>query len=142
MSHVTTFREYLQKHFGIHIPKDAVLNEQEGVIRAYSKTLMMLKPSGYMGFVAGKVSTKGIEVKSEFIQLLGKSASKNTIQLNEMQARDFVESEFVQTQEEGEGLRIAKFGRHILGIGKLKEGKLRPDFIGKGRKKVENELRA
>jgi NOL1/NOP2/fmu family ribosome biogenesis protein len=140
MSHVTTFREYLEKQFGISLPKDAAINEQEGVIRIYSKSLMMLKPAGYMGFVAGKVSTKGIEVKSEFAQLFGKSASKNLVSLNEKQAKDFVESDCVEALEPGEGPRIAKFGRHVLGVGKLRGGRLYPDFIGKGRKRVENSL--
>ncbi len=141
MSHVTTFRDYLQRQFGIAIPKEVVLNEQEGVIRAYSKTVMMMKPSGYMGFVAGKVSTKGIEVKGEFVQLFGKSASRNILALDEAQAKDFVEAEFVQAGEAGEGYRIAKFGRHVLGVGKLREGKFYPDFIGKGRKRVENSMK-
>ncbi len=141
MSHVSTFKEHLEKEFGITIPKDAVLQEQEGVIRVFSKTLMMMKPSGYMGFVGGKVSTRGIEVKTEFAQLFGRKAVKNTLELDEKQAKDFVDSEFVQTGAGGEGWRIAKFGRHILGVGKLKNGKLRPDFIGKGRKRVENSIK-
>ncbi len=139
MSHVTTFREYLQRQFGAEVPKEIVLNEQEGVIRAYSKTLMMLKPSGYMGFVAGKVSTRGIEVKSEFAQLL-RNPSRNVLALDEAQAKAFVESESVAIAEQGEGLRIAKFGRHVLGVGILKAGSLHPDFIGKGRKRVENSI--
>ena len=141
MSHVTTFRDFLAREFGISIPKDTVLQEQEGVIRAYSKTLMMMKPAGYMGFVAGKVSTKGIEVKSEFIQLFGKTADRNTIQLDSSQAAEFVHSDFVQVSQEGTGLRLAKFGRHVLGVGKLKDGKLHPDFIGKGRKRAENSIK-
>lgn len=141
MSHVSTFRSYLEREFGVTIPKDAVLQEQENVIRIFSKTLMMMKHAGYMGFVAGKVSTRGITVKSEFIQMFGKNADKNIIQLDEKQARDFVEADFVQIAENGNGYRIAKFGRHVLGVGKLGEGKLCADFIGKGRKRVENEIR-
>lgn len=141
MSHVTTFRDYLAREFGISLPRDAVLQEQEGVIRAYSKTLMMMKPAGYMGFVAGKVSTKGIEVKSEFVQLFGKSADRNFVQLDPQQAAEFVHSEFVQVSQDGAGLRIVKFGRHVLGVGKLKDGKLHPAFIGKGRKRAENSIK-
>lgn len=141
MSHVSTFKEYLEKEFGMTLPKDVALQEHENVIRVFSKTAMMMKPSGYPGFVAGKVSTKGIEVKSEFIQLFGKNAAKNIINLDEKQAKDFVESEFVQTQEKGEGYRIAKFGRHVLGAVKLRDGKLFSDFIGKGRKRAENEIK-
>ncbi|MBU0586448.1 hypothetical protein KJ780_02975 [Candidatus Micrarchaeota archaeon] len=140
MSHVTTFKKFTEKDFGITLPKSVILQEHESVIRVYSKTLMMLKPSGYMGFVAGKVSTKGIEVKSEFIQMFGTQATKNIIQLNERQAKYFVESEFVEVIEDGVGLRIAKLGNHTLGIGKLKDKKFYPDFIGKGRKRVENSI--
>lgn len=140
MSHVTTFRNFLENEFGIIVPREYVLQEQEGVIRVFSKTLMMMKPAGYMGFVAGKVSTRGAEVKSEFIQLFGEKADKNIIRLGKRQAADFVEADFVQTAEKGNGYRIAKFGRHVLGVGKLKDGKLLPDFIGKGRKRVENQI--
>ncbi len=141
MSHVSTFREYLQTQFGIQIPKDVVLNEQEGVIRAYSKSVMMMRYTGYMGFVGGKISTRGIEVKSEFVQLFGKNASKNILELDEKQARDFVHVEFISIGTDGEGYKIAKFGRHVLGVGKLKDGKLYSEFIGKGRKRAENEIR-
>ena len=148
MSHVTTFREYLRREFGMTLPREVVLQEQENVIRVFSKTLMMLKPAGYMGFVAGKVSTNGIELKSEFIQLFGKQATKNTIELSEAQAKSFVEDDFVEVghpadsaaDSAGSGWKIAKFRAHILGIGKLRGGQLYPDFIGKGRKRVENSL--
>lgn len=136
-----TFRNHIEKEFGISLPGMVVLQEQESVIRVFSKTLMMLKPSGYMGFVAGKVSTKGIEVKSEFVQLFGKQATKNTIQLDEKQAKEFVESEFVNINEDGSGLQIVKLGNHVLGVGKLKDKKLYADFIGKGRRRVENKIR-
>ena len=140
MSHVTTFREYLLREFGIALPREIVLQEQENVIRVFSKTLMMMKPAGYMGFVAGKVGTNGIEAKSEFIQLFGKHATKNILELDEIQAKSFVEDDFVEINLGGSGWKIAKFGTHILGIGKLRDGKLYPDFIGKGRKRVENSL--
>lgn len=141
MSHVSTFREYLEREFGLIVPREAVLQEQENVIRVYSKTLMMMKPSGYMGFVAGKVSTKGIEVKSEFIQLYGKLAKKNIIELDDHQAREFVEGEYVFVPEDLSGYKVAKFGRHVLGIGKAGKGRLYSDFIGKGRKRVENSIK-
>lgn len=141
MTHVSTFKKYLEKEFGIVLPREVVLQEQESVIRVFSKTTMMMKPSGYMGFVAGKVSTKGIEIKGEFAQLFGKNATKNIVFLDDKQGKDFVESEFVQTNLEGSGLRIVKLGRHVLGVGKLKDGKLYSDFIGKGRKRVENKIR-
>ena len=140
MSHVSTFKKHLETAFGIALPRDAVFQEQENVIRVYSKTLMMLQQPGYMGFVAGKVSTKGIEVKTEFAQLFLKGAKKNTIQLSEKEARDFVEDDFVPVKEDGKGQKLAKFGRHLLGIGKLEKGKLYSSFIGKGRKRVENQI--
>ncbi|MFA5076956.1 MAG: hypothetical protein WC488_00845 [Candidatus Micrarchaeia archaeon] len=148
MSHVSTFREYLRREFGITLPREVVLQEQENVIRVFSKTLMMMKPAGYMGFVAGKVSTNGIELKSEFIQLFGKHATKNTLELDEIQAKSFVENDFVEIRNPadsaagstGSGWKIAKSGTHVLGIGRLRDGKLYPDFIGKGRKRAENSL--
>ncbi|MDD5337077.1 MAG: hypothetical protein PHS02_01190 [Candidatus ainarchaeum sp.] len=140
MSHVTTFREYLLREFGIALPREIVLQEQENVIRVFSKTLMMLKPAGYMGFVAGKVGTNGIEAKGEFIQLFGKHATKNILELDEIQAKSFVENEFVEINSSESGWKIAKFQAHVLGIGRLKDGKLYSDFIGKGRKRVENSL--
>lgn len=96
---------------------------------------------GYMGFVAGKVDTRGIEVKSEFIQLFGKSAVKNIITLTEKQAFDFVEAEYVEMHEKTTGIKVVKFGRHVLGIGKIKDGKLYGQFIGKGRKRVKNRIK-
>lgn len=138
---MTTFRNFLEKQFGISIPKDFVLQEQEGVIRVFSKTAMMMKPAGYMGFVAGKVGTNGIELKSEFVQVFGKGAIRNVLMLSEAQAADFVRAEYVQVQEAGAGLRIAKYGRHVLGVGALREGRLYPKFIGKGRKRAENRIK-
>ena len=141
MSHVSTFKKHLETAFGIVLPRDAVFQEQENVIRVYSKTLMMLQQPGYMGFVAGKVSTKGIEVKTEFAQLFLKGAKKNTISLSELEAREFVESDFIPVKDAGKGQKLAKFGRHLLGVGKLEDGKLYPSFIGKGRKRAENQIR-
>lgn len=140
MSHVATFKNYIEKEFGILFPKDFALQEQENVIRIFSKTLMRMKASGYMGFVAGKVGTNGIEIKSEFIQLFGKNANKNIVQLNKEQAKDFVQAEFIKISEKGDGWKIAKFGRHVLGIGIIKDGKFYCNFIGKGRKRVENNI--
>lgn len=141
MSHVSTFRAFLEKEFGILLPKEVALQEQERVIRVFSKTAMMMKPSGYMGFVAGRVGTKGIVAKSEFMQMFGKNANRNVVMLDMKQMRELVQKEFVQTDAKGGGQKIAKYGRHVLGVGMLREGRLYLDFIGKGRKRAENEIK-
>jgi hypothetical protein len=141
MGNVEIFKDHLKRRYGIEVPKSIALQDSENVIRAYSKTLMMMKEKGFMGFVAGKVKPGGIEVKSEFVQMFSAAGLKNSIALDAAHAAEFV-NKGACSCDCGDGLVVVVHNGHILGMARAKNKIAHADFIGMGRKRVTNTIKA
>lgn len=140
MSNIELFKNYLKETFNIDLNNEFLFIEFQNVIRVYSKTLQTLKPKGWAGFVAGRVKNNSIDIKTEFIQLVGSKATKNILYVNENQAKDLIHNNYIEINHP-DGLKIIKYGRHVIGIGIIKNNKLTLEFINKGRKRVVNTIK-
>ncbi len=133
------FKDFLYTHFGIKIPKEYVLVKQKNTIRVYSKTLMQISLKGFNGFVAATIKNSEFNIKNEFIQFFGHLANKNIVSVDLEEAKKFVNGGF--NLKNKDGYYIIKYGRHVLGICKVKNRKTIIDFVGKGRKRVLNKIK-
>ncbi|MBN2477929.1 hypothetical protein JXB01_01425, partial [Candidatus Micrarchaeota archaeon] len=77
-----------------------------------------------------------------FIQLVGKSAEKNVILLNEEDAKKFAARRKIKIKVRiKKGYVIAKYKNHILGTGTYDGFYLHPKVKEKRKRKIENSIK-
>ncbi len=125
--------EYLKNNFGIN----SEIFEDLAILKIGNETYIMNKDA--MSFKKLKACHRGIKLGITFshslrlatgaIQLFGKFATKNTIQLNYAEAFMFSQGqEFAPHNKPSDntaGLVLAQYKQFPIGIGSYKEGKLK-----------------
>ena len=76
-----------------------------------------------IGLYFCEVTEKGdIRLSIEGSQMLGPSATKNVLEVNEKQVKEWLYGEDVAYEGESKGFVILKYGDYFVGCGKHKEG--------------------
>jgi NOL1/NOP2/fmu family ribosome biogenesis protein len=127
------FREYLKERFGISLP-DGVEFEGDKSLRVMNSELKEFKTTTPKGFPASRMKGKFPKPSTNFIQLFGNLATKNTIELNREDALNYLQGKDLKTTQEAQtGYVILSHKKSILGIGFYREGKLE-NMLPKGRR--------
>jgi NOL1/NOP2/fmu family ribosome biogenesis protein len=133
------FQLFLKERFGLQLPKEVQLSKDKGsAIRVYANSLNGLDVYGSRGFVAYSEKTG---VSSDFIQLFGKFAKKNIVQVNENEAKKIAYGEKVNKRIKTEkGPVIISFNEHILGIATFDGRVLHSKIREKRERKICNKI--
>ncbi len=133
------FQLFLKERFGLQLPKEVQLSKDIGsAIRVYASSLNGLDVYGSRGFVAHSEKTG---VSSDFIQLFGKLAKKNIVQVNEEEAKKIANGEKVSKKIRLEkGPVIVSFNGHILGIATFDGRVLHSKIREKRERKICNSI--
>jgi len=75
----------------------------------------------------------GIRLSIEGSQLVGPKATKNLIEINEKQTKQWLKGEDLEIKENYSGFVILKHNNYFLGTGKFKENKVL-NYVGKSRR--------
>lgn len=137
---VGEFTSYLKERFGLEIQKGFQFSADSGsAIRIYSTTLNSIKLDfSSKGFVA---YSKKTGISGEFIQIFGKSATKNIIFLNEKEAKIFASgNKFTKKIFLKKGPVILKFQNHILGIATFDGRFIFPKIKEKRKREIQNSI--
>lgn len=127
------FREYLEERFGITLP-EGVEFEGEKSLRVMNSELKKFRTTTPKGFPASRMKGKFPKPSTNFIQLFGHLATKNTIELNRENALSYLQRQDVSTEQEAQtGYVILTHKKAILGIGFYRDGKIE-NMLPKGRK--------
>jgi len=127
------FREYIQDRFGIMLP-EGVEFEGEKSLRVMNSELKGFKTTTPKGFPASRMKGKFPKPSTNFIQLFGHLATKNTIELNREDALKYLQREDLKTTQESEtGYVILTHKNAVLGIGFYRKGEIE-NMLPKGRK--------
>ena len=127
------FRDYLKDRFGIILP-DGVEFEGEKSLRVMNSELKKFKTTTPKGFPASRMKGKFPKPSTNFIQLFGRLATKNRIELNREDALKYLQREDVTTGQEAEtGYVILTYKNATLGMGFYRNGEIE-NLLPKGRK--------
>ena len=86
-----------------------------------------------LGLYFGTISKGNLRLSIEGSQLVGPKATKNILELNDKQVKEWLKGEDVNIESELTGFLIIKNNKDYLGCGKIIENKLL-NFIPKGRR--------
>ncbi|MAG72174.1 MAG: hypothetical protein CL471_18070 [Acidobacteria bacterium] len=75
----------------------------------------------------------GIRLSIEGSQIIGPKATKNVLEINENQAKQWLKGEDLEIKENYSGFVILKHKNYFLGCGKFKENKIL-NYVGKERR--------
>ena len=75
----------------------------------------------------------GIRLSIEGSQIVGPKATKNILEINENQTKQWLKGEDVEVEGKYDGFVILKNKNYFLGCGKFKEGKIL-NYVGKERR--------
>ena len=127
------FRAYLQNRFGIVLPEYVVF-EGEKSLRVMNQQLKEFKTSTPKGIRASRMKGVFPKPSTNFIQLFGHLATKNTVELTQEEALDYFQGEDLETKTKCElGYILLKYKNATLGIGFYRDGKIE-NMLPKGRK--------
>ncbi len=130
------FLKYLEERFGIEKSAFSGFSFHETTDKIYimsgdipSKDLNGLRIV-QTGIVAGRIFDKGGKFKptTNLLQIFGKFASKNMVELNEKEKEDYVRGLDIENKvSEGveNGFVIVKFGKDVLGCGIYVDGQIK-----------------
>jgi len=127
------FREYLEERFGIILPKE-ICFAGEKTLRVMNSELSEFKTPTPKGIRASRMKGKFPKPTTNFIQLFGHLATKNTVELSREEAVDYFQQEDLETKIKCDtGYIILTYKKAVLGIGFYREGKIE-NMLPKGRK--------
>jgi NOL1/NOP2/fmu family ribosome biogenesis protein len=116
------FTDYLKERFGIALNVKVV----EGKNKAFVMSQELEKKGIYAGLLAGKRSKFGWKPTSDFVQLMGKLARKNVVEISREEAEKIFRGESIERKELEEGyviLKIKGFNVYV-GCGLYLHGKI------------------
>lgn len=127
------FREYLDERFGIVLPKEITF-EGEKTLRVMNQELAEFKTPTPKGIRASRMKGKFPKPTTNFIQLFGHLATKNTVGLTREEALEYFQALDLETKTKCEtGYIILKYKNAVLGMGFYRDGKIE-NLLPKGRK--------
>ena len=127
------FKTYLNDRFGIILPKE-VCFVGEKTLRVMNAELKEFKTSTPKGIRASRMKGKFPKPTTNFIQLFGNLATKNTIELSRGDALKYFQGQDLQTKDEAEtGYIILTHKGAVLGIGFYRNKEIE-NMLPKGRK--------
>ncbi|MCP4646948.1 MAG: hypothetical protein GY852_04325 [bacterium] len=127
------FRNYLLDRFGITLP-EGVEFEGEKSLRVMNSELKEFKTTTPKGFPASGMKGKFPKPSTNFIQLFGHLATKNSIELNREDALNYLQRKDLKTTQEAEtGYIILTHKKAVLGIGFYRDKEIE-NMLPKGRK--------
>ncbi|MBD3398451.1 hypothetical protein GF412_04470 [Candidatus Micrarchaeota archaeon] len=127
------FRDYLYERFGIRLP-EGVGFEGEKSLRVMNTELKKFKTTTPKGFPASKMKGKFPKPSTNFIQLFGHLATRNTIELSRESALDYLQGKDTEATIPAEtGYVILTHNGASLGIGFYRDKKIE-NMLPKGRR--------
>ena len=79
---------------------------------------------------------------NDFVQLVGKDAKRNVVQVSEEDAKRFAGGEKIRIKVRiKKGQVIVKYKSHVLGVGTYDGFNIHPKIKGKRKRKIENKLK-
>ncbi len=127
------FKEYLKGRFGIILP-GYVAFEGEKTLRAMNAELKEFKTSTPKGIRASRMKGAFPKPTTNFIQLFGNPATKNTIEVGREDALRYFQGNGLETETPAQtGYVILTHMGAVLGIGFYREGEIE-NMLPKGRK--------
>jgi NOL1/NOP2/fmu family ribosome biogenesis protein len=136
MNQAKAFVDFLEERFGIEKSVFSGYSFHETVDKIYvmsgdipQKDLNNLRIV-QTGIVAGRIFDKGDKFKptTNILQIFGKFASKNIVELNEKEKEDFIRGLDIEnklTEGTENGYVIVKFGKDVLGCGIYVTGQIK-----------------
>lgn len=121
------FRKYLEKHFGLALPKDVDIFYAKGV-RIGNKDIRKSRITGELGYAACDF---GFNPTNSFIQNFGHLAGKNVVKLKEDEARQFAAGKDL-------ALDLGRKSKHV--IMRYEDYTLGLGHYDKEKKKVLNKI--
>ena len=86
-----------------------------------------------IGMYFGELKENDLRLSIEGSQMIGKNASKNIIELNDKQSRDWMRGYDVQKEAECKGFVLVKHNDDFMGTGRYANGNL-TNFVSKTRR--------
>ena len=86
-----------------------------------------------IGMYFCEIDQQGIRLCIEGSQIVGPKAAKNTVEITEQQAKQWLKGEDLEIEESYEGFVIIKHNNDFLGTGKYKLGKVL-NYVNKSRR--------
>jgi NOL1/NOP2/fmu family ribosome biogenesis protein len=86
-----------------------------------------------IGMYFCEIDQQGIRLSIEGSQIVGPKAAKNTVEITEQQAKQWLKGEDLEIEESYEGFVIIKHNNDFLGTGKYKLGKVL-NYVNKSRR--------
>ncbi len=86
-----------------------------------------------IGMYFCEIDKQGIRLSIEGSQIIGPKATKNIVELNEEQTKQWFSGEDLEIEEKYSGFLIIKHKNDFLGTGKYKEGRIL-NYVGKSRR--------
>lgn len=86
-----------------------------------------------LGLYFAEFRNNELRLSIEGAQLIGTHATKNVVEINHDELKQWLRGEDLEKQSDVQGFVIIKYGNDFLGCGKIKEGKLL-NFVPKARR--------
>ena len=127
----------IEKQWGAKLDLDyAFLKNQKNKVFLINKDLSKIDTSKLRINSIGMYfceTEKGIRLSIEGSQIIGKKATKNIVEIDEQQAKQWLKGEDLEINGNYSGFVILKHKNYFLGCGKFKEDKIL-NYVGKERR--------
>ena len=128
----------IKKQFGADFKSDyAFLKNEKGKIYLINKDISKISLNNLrinsLGLYFAEIRNNEIRLSIEGSQLIGPEANKNIAEINEKQAKEWMQGNDLEIKGNYEGFLLIKHNNDFLGCGKYREGKVF-NFVGKGRR--------
>jgi len=128
----------IKKQWGADLKLDyAFLKNEKGKVFLLNKDISKIKLEkiriNNLGLYFAKIINNEIRLSIEGSQLVGPIATKNILELNEKQTKEWMSGSDLEIKGNYDGFLLIKYNNDFLGCGKYREGKVF-NFVGKARR--------
>ena len=128
----------IKKQFGADIKLDyAFLKNEKGKVYLINKDISKIYIDkikiNSLGLYFAEIRNNEIRLSIEGSQIIGPKATKNIIEMNEQQVKEWMQGNYLEVKSNYNGFLIIKHNDDFLGCGKYRDGKLF-NFVSKARR--------
>lgn len=131
------FKKYIEKHFGLSLPKGIELFYTKGV-RVGNNEIRKSRITGELGYAACDF---GFNPTNAFIQNFGHLAKKNVVRVKDEEAKEFAAgNDLSMDLGKKEKYVIIRYKDHILGLGHYRNKKIVNKIPEKRARNIVNDI--